>query len=374
VAKITLSKVATIVRGSKGDGPLLDLEIPDRQLVVLTGLQGGGKSNVLRMIAGLEKISSGQISIGDKQINELSPQKRGVAMVFANDSLYPHMTMRENIAFGLKLRRFGKSEIKKRVEDAGNVLGIGSFLEKMPNECDLAVRQRTAIARGVARQPQVFLYDHALANVEPDSRAELQNEIMKLHERLQTTTIVATADNAEAMSMAETIVLFDAGALQALGTPRALYEQPANMFVAKSLGHPPMNFVRGELKLDREALKFFEADGGTIQISFSKFERFEIARSFVGNPIFLGVRAEDVEVASSARGTEGGRTANFRAIAERIEPLGSQTDIYFSTGPHTGICRSRGLINRSETGQRMEFVINLEKVYLFDQSAGKRIV
>ncbi len=374
MAKITLSKVATTVRGRKGDRPLIDLEIPDRQLVVLTSPPGGGKSNVLRMIAGLEKISSGQISIGDKQINELAPQKRGVAMIFARDSLYPHMTMRENIAFGLKLRSFGKSEIKKRVEDAGNVLRIGQFLEKTPDECDLAVRQRAVIARGVARQPQVFLYDHALANIEPGSRAELQNEIIKLHERLQTTTIVATADNGEAMSMADTIVLLDEGALQALGTPRALYEQPANVFVAKSLGHPPMNFVRGELKLDRETLKFSEADGGTIQINFSKLERFEIAQSFVGNPVFLGVRPEEIEVASSGRGTEGGRTANFRAIAEWIEPLGSQTDIYFSTGPHTGICRSRGLINRSGTGRRMEFVINLEKVYLFDQSTGKRIV
>ena len=240
--------------------------------------------------------------------------------------------------------------------------------------CDLSIRQRAAIARGVARQPQVFLYDHALANVEPGSRAELQNEIVKLHERLQTTTIVATADNREAMSMAETIVLLDEGGLQAVGTPRALYEQPANMFVAKFLGHPPMNFVRGELKLDRGALQFCEAEGGTIQINLSRFERFEIARSFVGNPIFLGVRPEDIEVASSGKGKEGGRTANFRAIAERVEPLGPQTDIYFSTGAHTGTCRTRGLLDRNEAGRRMEFVVNLEKVYLFDQSSGKRIV
>lgn len=326
------------------------------------------------MIAGLEKISSGQMSIGEKLINDLPPQERDVAMVFANDSLYPHMTMRENIAFGLKRRRFGKSEIKKRVEDAGNVLGIGQYLEKTPDECDLAVRQRVAIARGVARQPQVFLYDHALAKLEPSSRAELRNEIVKLHERLQTTTIVATADHREAMSMAETIVLIDQAGLQAIGTPRALYEQPENMVVARFFGDPPINFVQGELKLDRDALQFFEADGGTIQIDLSKVERFDIALPFVGKSIFLGVRPEDIEIASLSGAKAASSIANFRAIVERVEAFGPETDIYFSTGAHAGTCRSTGLLDRSEVGRRMEFVVNLEKVCLFDQNTRKRIV
>jgi multiple sugar transport system ATP-binding protein len=374
VAKLTLSKVATADRAGKADAPLLDLEIPDRQLVVLTGPPGGGKSSVLRMIAGLEKISSGQISIGEKLINDLPPQKRDVAMLFANDSLYPHMTMRENIAFGLKRRRFGKSEIKKRVEDAGNVLGIGQYLEKTPDEYDLAVRQRVAIARGVARQPQVFLYEHALAKLEPSSGAELRNEIVKLHERLQTTTIFATADHREAMRVAETIVLIDQAGLQAIGTPRALYEQPENMVVARFFGDPPMNFVQGELKLDRDALQFFEADSGTIQIDLSAVERFDIARPFVGKSIFLGVRPEEIEIASLGGAKAASSIANFRAIVERVEAFGPQTDIYFSTGGHAGRCRSTGLLDRSEVGRRMEFVVNLEKVCLFDQNAGKRIV
>jgi multiple sugar transport system ATP-binding protein len=374
VAKVTLSKVATVDRVGKADGPLLDLEIPDRQLVVLTGAPGGGKSSVLRMIAGLKKISSGQISIGERLINDLAPQERDVAMVFANDSLYPRMTMRENIAYGLKRRRFRKSEIQKRVEDAGSVLGIGQYLEKMPNECDLAVRQRVAIARGVARQPQVFLYDQALANLESNSRAELRSEIVKLQERLQITTIFATADEREAMSIAETIVLIDETGLQAVGTTRVLYEQPENMVVAKFFGYPPMNFVAGELKVDRGALQFCEAKGGTIQIDLPKVERFEVARSFVGKAIFLGVRPEDIEVVSSIGAGKGGPSANFRAIAERLEVFGPQTDIYFHTGAHAGTCQSRGLLNRSDAGRRMEFVVNLEKVCFFDQSTGKRIV
>ena len=368
MAKLTLSKVAI----NAGDTRLLDLEIPDRQLVVLTGPAGGGKSRLLRMIAGLEKISSGQISIGEKQINDLAPEQRDIAIVFASDSLYPGMTMRENIALGLKRRKFAKSEVKKRVEDAGNALGIEQYLEKKPNECDLAIRQRVAIARGVARQPQVFLYDHALTQLEPSSRAELRNEIVKLHERLQATTIFATPDNHEAMSIGETIVLFDEDGVQAVGTSRALYEEPENMVIAKSFGDPPMNFVRGDLKLDRAgALQFSETEGGTIQINLSSFERFEALRSFVGKSVFLGVRPEHIELASLSGVKEKDLVASFRAIAERVEPFGPHTDIYFSTGAHIGTCRSAGFFDRSEAGRRIEFVINLEKVCFFDQSTGK---
>ncbi len=236
------------------------------------------------------------------------------------------------------------------------------------------IQQRVAIARGVARQPQVFLYDHSLAHLEPGSRNELGNEIVKLHERLQGTTIFATADKREAMSMGEMIVLLDEGGLQAVGTPRALYEQPENMVIAKSLGDPPMNFVRGQVKLDRGALQFSEAEGGTIQMNLSALEGVEALRSFVGKSIYLGVRPEDIEVASSAKAKERNSIANFRAIAERVEPFGPQTDIHFSTGAHTGWCRSNGFLDRSETGRRIEFVINLEKVCFFDQSAEKRII
>ena len=370
VAKITFSQVAKRTGGKS----LIDLEIPDRKLVVFTGPAGSGKSTLLRMIAGLTKISSGEIILDDKRINDLSPHRRDVAMIFPNDSLYPGMTIRENIAFGLKRRRFGKTEIRKRVEDAGNALGIGAHLEKKPKECGLAIRQRAAIARGIARQPQVLLYDHALLSLTAEVRAELRDEIVRLHERLQTTTIFATADNAEAMSMAEAIVLFDEDGLQAVGTPRELYEQPGNMVVAKFFGYPPMNFVRGELKLNRGALQFAEAEDGTIQVNLSTLERFEGAQSFVGKSVFLGVRPEDIEIASVAESKEGKSIAKFRAIAERVEPFGPQTDVYFSTGPHTGACRSRALLDRSEAGRRIEFVINLEKVCFFSQSDEKRIV
>jgi multiple sugar transport system ATP-binding protein len=368
VAKLTLSKV------SAGDALLLDLEIPDRQFFVITGPAGVGKSHVLRMIAGLEKISLGQISMGEKVINDLAPQERDVAMVFENDSLYPHMTMRENIAFGLKVRRFAKSEIGKRVEDAANALGIGQFLEKKPNECELVTRQRVAIARGVVRQPQLFLYDCPGANLEPSSRAELRNEIANLHQRLQTTTILATADYGEAMSMAERIALLNRDGVEGIGIPRELYQQPGTIAVARSLGDPPINLVRGELKLERGVLQFCEAQGGTIQINLPPLERFEILRAFIGKSIVLGVRPEEVAVVSLGETKEISLVGRFRAVADRVERFGPQTDIHFDTGAHTGTSRIGGLLDHGAAGRRIEFVVNLEKVCFFDPSEGKRVV
>ena len=370
MAKVTLNQIAA----REGSASLLNLEIPDRQLVVLTGPPGSGKSNLLRMIAGLDRISSGEITLGEKRINDLTPDRRDVAMIFADDSLYPHMTIRENIAFGLKRRRFGKSEIKKRVDEAGAALGIVEYLDKKPNECDVAMRQRVAIARGVARQPQVLLYDHALSLLQQDDRAELQNEIVKLHERLRATTIFATANADEAMSIAETIVLLDENGIQAIGTPRALYESPENIIVAKFFGKPPMNFFGGQLKLERGSLHFIEAENGTIQINLSGIERFEAARSLVGTPVLLGVRPEDLEVVLSGGAKEKSSIGNFRAIAEQVVPFGSRTEIFFNTGAHSGTCRSATFLDRSEAGRRIEFVINLEKVCFFDQSPGKRII
>lgn len=356
------------------DARLLDLEIPDRHFVVVTGPRGAGTSRLVRAIAGLEKLSSGEIRLGDKRIDELPPKQRDVAMVFANDSLYPGMTMRENIAFGLKRRRFGKSEITKRVNDAADALGIESHLGKKPHECPLPVRQRVAMARGAATRPQIFLYDDALARLETGDRAELRNEIVKLHERLQATTIFATADGAQAMSMADTLILIDADGVQAIGTPRELYEQPENMAIAKLLGDPPINLIRGELKRDRGALQFCEAGEGTIEINVSMVAHAKTAQLFAGKSVVAGIRPEDIALASSAAARDKNSIANFRAIAEQIEPFGSHTEVHFSTGAHRGRCRSAGLIDRSEAGRRIEFVINLEKVCLFDQSDEKRVV
>jgi multiple sugar transport system ATP-binding protein len=349
----------------------LNLEIPDGRFAVITGPGGSGKSNVLRTIAGLEKVSSGEIRIDGRRVNDLAPKDRDVAMVFAHDSLYPLMTIRENIVFGLKRRRFAATEMKKRVEEAATILALGDLLEQKPAKLSLAQRQRAAIARAVVRQPKVLLFDHALMHLADQESAHLGKEIAMLHERLRATTLFATSDVHETLSMAEVIAVFDGGAVQAFDTPRALLEQPASIFVAKFLGRPPMNFIRGDLKEDRGRLRFHEAESGTLQFDLPNPERFGVRSEKL---ILLGVRPGDIEQAEFARQTEG-VYARFRAITEWVSPLSDGTDIYFHTGAHAGICRSGGWLEREKAvGRRMEFVINLEKAHFFDEMSGKRIV
>jgi multiple sugar transport system ATP-binding protein len=373
MAKVALTQVP-IPRREKQDRAvhLLDLEIPDRQFFVLAGPEGSGKSTVLRLIAGLTKTFSGQISIDGQRVNEIAPKDRPVAMVFGRESLYPNMTAHENIAFALKRGRSGRTEIKKRIAEAADILDIADLLERRARTLSFAQQQRIAIARALVRQPKVFLFDRVLENLDANSGAELRREIIKLCERLQTTTIFATRDDHVAISMADTIALFDAGTLQAVGTPRALYEKPENMITATFLGHPPINLIRGELKLDRGVLRFHEAEGGTMNLDLSKQKHFDIAISFVGKPLLLGVRPEEIDVSHVS--SSGDSAASFRAIAELIQPFGAGSDIYFQTGAHAGICRSRGFFDRNEAGHRMEFVINMEKANLFDTTNGKRIV
>jgi multiple sugar transport system ATP-binding protein len=376
MAKVRLTNVSKIYRRKNGGHVTalngVSLEIEDREFICLAGPAGCGKSSALRMIAGLEEISKGDISIGAHRVNDVPPKNRDVAMVFENDSLYPQMTTYDNIAFGLKLRKYANTEIKKRVMDAAGVLGIEELLERKPMALSIGQRQRVAIARAIARQPKVFLFDEALANLAAKSRAAFRTEIARLHQRLQTTMIYATADPFEAMTMAERIVVINEGAVQQTDTPRALYDGPMNLFVAGFLGTPPMNFLRGELKQERDSLLFCEANGGTIEVRLPIAER-PGAREFIGKPILLGIRAEDIECVPLAKGSEDS-TAGFPAIADLVEPIGAETDLYLHTGAHEVIARSRRAIDRRESGHRFRFKMNLDKVHLFDPVSTKRIV
>ncbi len=374
MANVTLSKVSTSDRTENGlTVNALDLEIPDGQFVALVGPAGSGISSVIRMIAGLDNIASGEINIGEKQVNELAPKDRDVAMVFANDSLFPNMTVRENIAFGLKRRRFGQAELRKRTEEAASIFMIGDLLEQKPHGLSLIRKQRVAIARAVVRQPKVFLFDHALAFLDLKSGGELAQEIVKLHERVQATTIFATADGREAMSVAERVALFDKGMLRAVDTPRAFYEQPNDMFAAKFFGDPTMNFIEGELKMNRGVMQFLEANSGTIEIDLSKHERSNNADAFVGKIVVLGVRPEDIDLLIPTHSKGQTPVATFRAISEAIAPFGAHTEIHFNTGAHTAIAHSSTFIDRSDAGRRMEFMVNLNKICLFDPVSGNRI-
>ena len=307
MAKVSVKNVYKIYPGEKGGDVTavtdVSLEIADREFVVLVGPSGCGKSTTLRMIAGLEEISRGDIFIGDKRVNDVPPKDRDIAMVFQNYALYPHMSVYDNMAFGLKLRKFPKAEIKKRVQDAAAILGIEELLERKPKALSGGQRQRVAVGRAIVRQPKVFLFDEPLSNLDAKMRVQMRTEITKLHQRLQATMVYVTHDQVEAMTMGDRIVVMNKGVVQQNDTPLTLYNAPVNLFVAGFLGSPPMNILHGTLKQERDALVFNEMEGGTIQVRLAVADR-PGAREFVGKPMLLGIRPEDIEVAQFTKGQE----------------------------------------------------------------------
>jgi multiple sugar transport system ATP-binding protein len=375
MAKVIVKNVYKIYPGDKGRDVTavsdVNLEIQDREFVVLVGPSGCGKSTTLRMIAGLEEISKGDIYIGERRVNDVPPKDRDIAMVFQNYALYPHMTVYDNLAFGLKLRKYPKPEIKKRVIDAAGILGIEELLDRRPKALSGGQRQRVAVGRAIVRQPKVFLFDEPLSNLDAKMRVQMRTEITKLHQRLQATMIYVTHDQIEAMTMGDRIVVMNDGVVQQTDTPLALYNQPVNLFVAGFLGSPPMNFINGMLKQERESLVFSEIRGGTIQVCLAMPER-PGAQEFLGKPMLLGIRPEDIELAQFA--SSDGSTGSFPAIVDIVEPMGAETNLYLQTGAHTVVCRSQRALDHREAGHRLQFEMNLKKAHLFDPESGRRIV
>jgi multiple sugar transport system ATP-binding protein len=373
MAKVTVNHVYKIYPGEKGSNVTavedVNLEIADREFVVLVGPSGCGKSTTLRMIAGLEEISQGDIYIGDRRVNDVAPKDRDIAMVFQNYALYPHMSVFDNMAFGLKLRKYGKAEIKKRVGDAARILGIEGLLDRKPKALSGGQRQRVAVGRAIVRQPKVFLFDEPLSNLDAKMRVQMRTEITKLHQRLQATMIYVTHDQIEAMTMGDRIVVMNNGKVQQMDTPLKLYNEPDNLFVAGFLGSPPMNFINGELKQERDAIVFKEMQGGTIEVRFADRPQ---AREFLDRPMLLGIRPEDIEVAQPSK--TGNMTATFPAIVDIVEPMGPETNLHLQTGAHTVVCRSQRALDHRETGHRLQFELNVNKAHLFDPSTARRIV
>jgi multiple sugar transport system ATP-binding protein len=374
MAKVSLQHVYKIYAGEKGgDVTAVDdvnLEIADREFVVLVGPSGCGKSTTLRMVAGLEEISKGDIYIDERRVNEVAPKDRDIAMVFQNYALYPHMSVYDNLAFGLKLRKFPRAEIKKRVMDAAGILGIEQLLERKPRALSGGQRQRVAVGRAIVRQPKVFLFDEPLSNLDAKMRVQMRAEITKLHQRLQATMIYVTHDQVEAMTMGDRIVVMNNGVVQQIDTPLKLYNEPGNLFVAGFLGSPPMNFVNGTLKINNGAVEFSELQGGAIKVRLAGDER---TREFNEKPVMLGIRPEDIELAQFAATNERS-TSSFPAIVDIVEPMGAETNLYLQTGAHTVVCRSQKALDHREAGRRFEFDINLDKAHLFDPATGERIV
>ncbi len=274
MANVSIRNVFKIFKDSKGQEVNavnnINIEVADREFLVLVGPSGCGKSTTLRMIAGLEEISKGEIRIGDKRVNDVAPKDRDIAMVFQSYALYPHMSVFENMAFGLQLRKYPKAEIQKRVGDAAAILGMESLLDRKPKALSGGQRQRVALGRAIVRQPKVFLFDEPLSNLDAKMRVQTRTELTKLHQRLQATMIYVTHDQVEAMTMGNRIAVMDKGMLQQNEPPLKLYHEPRNLFVAGFLGSPPMNFVRGKLSGTADRIVFKEVEGGVLECRFNE--------------------------------------------------------------------------------------------------------
>ena len=348
----------------------VSIEVADREFLVLVGPSGCGKSTTLRMIAGLEEISKGDIFIGDKRVNDVPPSQRDIAMVFQSYALYPHMSVFDNMAFGLKLRKTPLKEIKKRVGEAAAILGIEDYLDRKPKQLSGGQRQRVALGRAIVRQPKVFLFDEPLSNLDAKMRVQTRTELTKLHQRLQATMIYVTHDQVEAMTMGSRIAVMDKGVLQQNEPPLTLYHEPKNLFVAGFLGSPPMNFVRGKLTATADRLVFKEMEGGVIECRFREQERPAL-KPFVGKEVILGIRPEDIELSLQARNP--GEVV-FQAVVDLVEPMGAETNFYLQTGNHTVICRSQAMVDQREVGHRLQFQLNAARAHIFDPATGERVV
>lgn len=336
-----------------------NLEIADREFVVFVGPSGCGKSTTLRMIAGLEEVTSGQIYIDDRLVNDVEPKDRDIAMVFQNYALYPHMNVYDNMAFGLKLRKFPRHEIERRVREAAAILGLENLLGRKPRELSGGQRQRVALGRAIVRNPKVFLMDEPLSNLDAQLRVQMRTELAKLHQRLRTTTIYVTHDQVEAMTMGDRIVVMKDGIIQQVASPQELYERPANVFVAGFVGSPAMNFLHGRIVMHGDEVIF---DGGAVQIRLNGNLR-RPAAAYAGKPVILGIRPEDVEADPAF--VETHPETRVESVVEVIEPLGPEVHLYLRVGAHNLTARVEpGL--RVQNGDRLCVALNAAKVHLFD--------
>lgn len=328
--------------------------------MVLVGPSGCGKSTTLRMLAGLEKITAGTIAIDGTVINDLIPKDRGIAMVFQNYALYPHMSVFNNMAFGLKLARMAKDEIQKRVNAAAAILGLESMLERKPKALSGGQRQRVAVGRAIVRQPKVFLFDEPLSNLDAKMRVQMRSEISKLHARLGTTMVYVTHDQVEAMTMGDRICVMKDGIIMQVADPLTLYRAPDNVFTAGFIGSPPMNLLYGRIEAGDGGLRFREDSGDQPITVPLKGPVSQLAEPYVGKKIVFGIRPENMH--DSAHGE---LSVPVTAAVELAEPMGAETFIYLRAGKGSIIARVQN--ERAYTiGKNEQFFMNLEKAHLFD--------
>lgn len=341
-----------------------NLHVKDKEFIVFVGPSGCGKSTTLRMIAGLEEISKGDFYIDDLRVNEVAPKDRDIAMVFQNYALYPHMTVYDNIAFGLKLRKFSKEEIERRVKNAASILGLEDYLKRKPKALSGGQRQRVALGRAIVRDAKVFLMDEPLSNLDAKLRVQMRAEIVKLHRRLETTTIYVTHDQTEAMTMASRIVVMKDGVMQQVGAPKYIYDNPENIFVGGFIGSPSMNFFNGIVQEGKILVGKTTIDIPT--------EKMNILRTqgYLGKEVVLGIRPEDISNDQAVIDTAKG--AVFQIEVEVAELTGSETMIYskFEDQDFVATVDSRSHV---EPGNTIELAFDMKKAHFFDKETEIRI-
>ncbi|MBK8032337.1 MAG: sn-glycerol-3-phosphate ABC transporter ATP-binding protein UgpC [Anaerolineae bacterium] len=339
----------------------LNIEIADKEFLILVGPSGCGKSTSLRMLAGLEEISEGEVLIGDRVVNNVAPKDRDVAMVFQSYALYPHMTVYDNMAFGLRLRKTPKNVIDERVRDAAKSLGIEHLLDRRPRQLSGGQRQRVAVGRAIVREPAVFLMDEPLSNLDAKLRVEARSFISKLHQRLGTTFVYVTHDQVEAMTMGTRICVMSAGELQQIDTPYNLYHNPRNIFVAGFIGSPSMNFFDGTLRIQDGGV-VVDTAGFQIKIPAAKAEPFR-ARASNGERVILGVRPEDIHDAEYL--PTGITPALIEANVDVVEQMGNEIILYLEDGGKTFISRTDPR-TRARVGNRIGVALNIDNMHIFD--------
>ncbi len=333
----------------------ISLDIHDGEFIVIVGPSGCGKSTLLRMVAGLEPITSGELVIGDRVVNNLEPKDRDCAMVFQNYALYPHMTVFDNMAYGLKIRHVEKAEIERRVAEAAEMLQLGKYLERRPRQLSGGQRQRVAMGRAIVREPAVFLFDEPLSNLDAKLRVQTRLQIKKLHQRLKTTSLYVTHDQVEAMTLAHRMIVMNAGYAEQVGTPREVYTDPETTFVAGFIGSPPMNLLKGRVSAEGDA---FEGEGGAVRLP-------RAFKELAGREVILGIRPEHVELSREAG------LGSFRV--EAVEGLGADYLIHGNVLGQTVVFREEAGGFVPEVDDRVYFSFEEKRVHWFDPATTKRI-
>ncbi len=361
MAKVTLKNV------SKRFGQVeavkdASLEIKDKEFLVLVGPSGCGKSTTLRMIAGLEEITEGTIEIGDTIVNDIPPKDRDIAMVFQNYALYPHMNVYDNMAFGLKLRKFPRDEIERRVQEAAEILSIEPLLDRKPKQLSGGQRQRVALGRAIVREPKVFLMDEPLSNLDAKLRVQMRTELSKLHERLQTTVIYVTHDQTEAMTMGDRIVVLKDGYIQQVDDPLTLYNKPNNMFVAGFIGSPAMNFIDAELQKENGSYYLVGPREFKIKVPGDKNPQ---VKDYENKNVVFGIRPEDLIDAGISQEFEVEDDNSLKASVEVLEPMGSEIYLYLAIGRHSLTARVEAE-SKAKVGDNITLGVNTGKMHIFD--------